>query len=189
MKKLMIITRSLFLNKKMIAELTASSQWNKWAMVMTIFLGIYYGITNIVINASLISSFETGILRNVLIPSMFILGGVMMIIITRLGFTLLLWAGAKGMGGPGLLGIIYRITGFAMFPFVLSIPILASMSQGNHINEISILIIILSFGWIYFYLVNAMKITQKFAQWKAYMAVLLVYLFFTSIYYIFLPTA
>lgn len=189
MESIQIILRSLFLDQKVISELSHSSQWNKWSNIITIIIGLYYGVFNIMGNLPFITSFESAYLRMIFIPSFFIIGGILMMLFTRFGFTLLLWAGAKGLGGPGLLGAIYRITGFAMIPLLLSIPPITALAQSGRYSFQLIIFIIISLLWIYLYLVKAIKTIQKFKNGKAYAAVFLAYLFITSVYYILVPIA
>lgn len=189
MKSIQIILRSLFLDQKVITELCHSSQWNKWSNIITIIVGLYYGIFNMMANLPFITSFESAFLRVIFVPVIFIIGGILMIFFTRFGFTLLLWAGAKALGGSGLLGAIYRITGFAMIPLLLSIPPFIALAQSGMYSLQLIIFISISLLWIYFYLVKAIKSIQQFKNVKAYSAVFLAYLFMTSVYYILVPLA
>ncbi|OIJ07669.1 hypothetical protein BKP35_18480 [Anaerobacillus arseniciselenatis] len=190
MGKVNLIFKAITLDKEAIQQLSdPNSNWRLISAFITFLLGIFYGFTSITINSELIASFETPLLRETVVPGLFLFFGIVMIFITKIGFSLLLWAGAKGFGGPGYLRILYRNTTIALIPSVMALPAFISLQVGAPLTFLMVLFLALSLTWMYLIFSKILEVTQQFIPWKAYVAILLVFIFFTSIYYIVTPPA
>ena len=188
MGKFNLIFKAITLDKEAIQQLSdPNSNWRLISAFITFLLGIFYGFTSITINSELIASFETPLLRETVVPGLFLFFGIVMIFITKIGFSLLLWAGAKGFGGPGYLRILYRNTTIALVPSVMALPAFISLQVGAPLTFLMVLFLALSLTWMYLIFSKILEVTQQFIPWKAYVAILLVFIFFTSIYYIVTP--
>lgn len=178
-----MIGRMITLQTPAFRAFVASPKAVLYTKLIIIGLGIAYGLMGIVANASFIASFESGLLRNVVVPLFFIVFGLLSVWLTKLGLTVLLWAGAKGLGGPGKIVELSRTTSIALIPGAMAIPTLTGMSGGW------MMIAALAIGviWMYFICVKIHEVTQGFVRWKAYSAVFAVFVFFASIFYIIMP--
>jgi hypothetical protein len=185
-----LIFKALTLDKEAIQQLSdPNSNWKLISAFITFLLGIFYGFTSITINNELIASFETPLLRETVVPGLFLFFGIVMIFITKIGFSLLLWAGARGFGGPGYLRILYRNTSIALIPSVMALPAFISWQVGAPLTFLMVLFLALSITWMYLIFAKILEVTQPLVPWKAYVAILLVFIFFTSVYYIVTPPA
>ncbi|WP_216829070.1 YIP1 family protein [Alkalihalobacterium elongatum] len=189
MTGLILYIRTILLKDEAISELTKSPKWNIWGHLVTILLGIIYGFISIQQNRDYISSFEAEFLRDIVVPGFFIIAGIIMVFLTRIALTLLLWAASRGFGGPGLLGQIFRLTAGALIPSILAMPGFIADSLDATVPFIAVVGVILGIAWMYFICVRIVLIIQKFVPWKAYTAVLVIFIFFISIYYIVTPPA
>jgi hypothetical protein len=176
--KMMTLDTSSF---QMFVNAPKSNFYNR-LIVLTV--GIAYGLMGIISNDSFVSSFESGLLRNGVVPLTFILFGLLSVWLTKLGLTLLLWAGARGFGGPGNIGQLNRTASIALIPGILAIPALTGLSSGWFI----IIPLIIGVIWMYVICVKIHEVTQGFARWKAYASVFAVFVFFASIFYMVMPT-
>ncbi len=183
-----LIFKALTLDKEAIRQLSdPNSNWKLISAFITFLLGIFYGFTSITINSELIASFETPVLRETVVPGLFLFFGIVMIFITKIGFSLLLWAGARGFGGPGYLGVLYRNTSIALIPSIMALPAFISLQVGAPLTFLMVLFLALSITWMYLIFVKILEVTQSLVAWKAYVAMVLVFIFFTSVYYIVTP--
>lgn len=190
MDKVMFILKGLILDKEAISKLSEEkTNWKLHSMFITVLLGLIYGYTSISINKEVIASFETPALRDTIVPGLFLLFGYLTILITKVGLCLLLWAGSRGFSGPGLLKILYRNTSFALIPSIIALPAFISLQVGTPLTTFMVLSMVIAVIWIYFICVKVVEVTQNFVPWRAYVAVLLAFIFFMSIYYIVLPPA
>ena len=187
MSSITLITRSLMLDKEAMNKFSQSQAKNKWSTLIIILLGIAYGGMTIWQNLEYVQSFESELLKNVLVPLIFIGIGLITVWLTRLAFSLLLWAAARGFGGAGVLKTISRATSIALIPALLAMPAFIATTGGNELTILHIMMAIFSLIWVYFICVKALEATQNFQTWKAYSAVLVIFIFFLSIYYIVLP--
>ncbi|MGO4887363.1 YIP1 family protein [Anaerobacillus sp. MEB173] len=187
MTSITTILRTLIFDKHSIKEIIESPKWNKWSHFITLLLGLFYGYLNILHNRELIMSFETDFLRNILVPGFFILGGLLMLYITRFGLTLLLWAGAKGAGGPGYMAILNRLTAFALIPLIIALPAFMNINAGDSISTLGILTLVIGLAWMYLFCVKVLEVSQKISTTKAYIAVVFVFIFFISVFYMVTP--
>ncbi|TDL31288.1 hypothetical protein E2R51_13005 [Jeotgalibacillus sp. S-D1] len=151
--------------------------------IVLLIVGIGYGAISIASNAAYILSFDSSLLRFLVVPALFIVFGLVTALITKVGLTLLLWAAARGFGGRGLLKQVGSAAPVSLIPGLLSVPYLAG--AGN----VSYLILSL-FGivWMYIISVKIVKTTQGFKQGRACIAVFFAFLFLASIYYLVVPT-
>lgn len=185
-----LIFRTLLLNKGAIVQLSAPEMnFRGYSSIITIILGLLYGFTAININSELIKTFETPVLREIYIPALFLVSGYFMMLLTKVGFTLLLWAGSRGLGGGGFLAILYQFTTIALIPSVIALPAFISLQAGTPLSMLMLVSIGLALIWIYLVCAKIVEVVQQFVPWKAYVTVLLVFIFFISIYYIILPPA
>ncbi|MCT8139578.1 YIP1 family protein [Anaerobacillus sp. CMMVII] len=188
MKEVILIFKALILDKEAIQQLSEpKSSWKLLSMCITVLLGLVYGYTAISINSETIASFETPILRQTIVPGLFLFFGILMILITKVGLSLLLWAGSKGLSGRGLLGVLYRNTTFALIPSVIALPAFISLQVGTPMTPLMFTTMIVAVLWIYLICSKVVEVTQQFVPWRAYVAVLLAFIFYISIYYIVLP--
>lgn len=153
--------------------------------LLLLLIGIGYGVLSIVSNISYISSFESVVLKNFFVPAIFLGFGIIMVFITKLGLTFLLWAGARGFGGPGILKELNRATPVALLPGLLGVPFLVGIGNG-HIGIF--LLLIVSVLWMYFISVRIIQTTQNLNGVKSYLSVLISFIFLASIYYLVVPT-
>lgn len=190
MGKVILILKALILDKEAIKQLSdPKNNWKLFSMCITVLLGLVYGYTSISINSETIASFETPLLRETVVPALFLFFGFLMILITKVGLSLLLWAGSKGLSGQGLLRVLYRNTTVALIPSVIALPAFISQQVGTSLTTLMILSMIVSIIWIYLICSKIVEVTQQFVPWRAFVAVLLAFVFFMSIYYIILPPA
>lgn len=185
-----LIFKAVLLDQQAIQHLTnPDNHWRLLSAFITFLLGIVYGFTSITINREIILSFETPLLRDAVVPAIFLFFGIFMIFVTKIGLALLLWAGSKGLKGQGHLAILYRNTSVALIPSVIALPAFISIQVGNPLSFVMIASVAIAIVWIYLICSKVVEETQQFVQWKAYAAVLLAFVFFVSIYYIILPPA
>ncbi|HBV87488.1 MAG TPA: hypothetical protein DEF42_12725 [Desulfosporosinus sp.] len=188
MKKITLVFRSLLLDKGAIAELSAPETNSRgYNSIISILLGLSYGFTALNLNSELIKTIETPILRDGLIPAVFFFSGYIMMLLTKVGLTLLLWAASRGLGGGGFLAILYQNTTIAVIPSVIALPAFISLQAGTPLSMLMLFSIGVALIWIYFICAKIIEVVQQFAPWKAYVAVLLVFIFYISIYYIISP--
>ncbi|TMW70197.1 hypothetical protein FGB90_18260 [Alteribacter natronophilus] len=147
-------------------------------------LGLAYGAAGIAANAGFIAGFEGDLLRNLIVPLIFLFFGLLSAWITKIGLTVLLWAGARGFGGPGRMAAVHRAASVALIPGILALPLLTGMA----VNALTIVTMLIGVAWMYLICVRIHETTQGFAGWKAYAAVLAAFVFFASIYYLVMPT-
>jgi len=188
MGKTILILKTLLLSKGAIAKLSGPETNSRgYNSIITILLGILYGFTALNINSELIKTIETPILRDVFIPVIFFFSGYIMMLLTKVGLTLLLWAASRGLGGGGFLAILYQNTTIALIPSVIALPAFISLQGGTPLSMLKLVSIGVALIWIYFVCAKIIEVVQQFVPWKAYVAVLLVFIFYISIYYIISP--
>ncbi|GAK02283.1 hypothetical protein JCM19037_508 [Geomicrobium sp. JCM 19037] len=59
-----------------------------------------------------------------IVPTLLVCLGILMVIVTKFGLTLILWAGARGFGGPGKMREVNRSMPVVLIPGVLGVPLL-----------------------------------------------------------------
>lgn len=188
MEKIILLMKALFIDRDAIKRLCdPNNKWKALGTFVTVLLGLIYGFTSIIIYQPLISSFDTPILRDTIIPALFLVFGIIMLFVTKVGFSLLLWAISKGLSGPGLLNIFYQNTTIALIPSVIALPAFISLQSGANLTTMMFLSIFISVIWIYLICSRIVEVTQKFVPWRAYVTVLIAFIFFISIYYITFP--
>lgn len=188
MNQLSSIFRAILLDKEATEKLASNESYNKWAFIFTFIVGACYGSVIYFRVPEEYITFDSSILQSV-VYLFLILSGTGMVYLTRLGLTLLLWAGGKAFGGKGFMGIINRLTAFALVPSIVGLPSVVALSTGEQLSLIMIILLLISLIWMYFVSVRFIQITQKINTWKAYGAVLIAFLFFSSVYYLTLPPA
>jgi hypothetical protein len=154
-----------------------------YSRLVILIVGLVYGAFAILANADYIISFESPILRRLVVPLFFLAFGLLTVVITKFGLTLLLWAGARGFGGPGRMKQLNLFASIAVAPGLLGVPFLVGSG-----GIILLAPLVLGVGWMYLICVKILEVTQEFQGVKAYVSVLAVFIFFASIYYIIMPT-
>ncbi|MEA3320904.1 MAG: YIP1 family protein [Bacillota bacterium] len=188
MNKLSSIFQAIFLDKEAAEKLASSEAYNKWAFIFTFVVGICYGSVIYLRVPEEYLTFDSSILQSA-VYLFLLLSGTGMVYLTRLGLTLLLWAGGKAFGGQGFMGIINRLTAFALVPSIVGLPSIVALSTGEELSIILTILLVVSLLWMYFVSVRFIQISQKLNSWRAYGAVLIAFLFFSSVYYLILPPA
>ncbi|WP_088007119.1 hypothetical protein [Indiicoccus explosivorum] len=153
--------------------------------LVLLLVGVGYGAISIASNADYISSFESALLRNALVPLIFLLFGVLTAWLTKLGFSLLLWAGAKSIGGKGLLRQISLAVPVVLIPGLLAVPFLTGSGFGSPVY-----LPLLAVGLLWMYLISArvVQAVEGFTGKKAYIAASLALIFLASVYYLVVPS-
>lgn len=149
-----------------------------------LFVGLVYGILSILGNYTYINSFETPILKTVFVPGVFLLFGIGTVFLTRVGLTLLLWAGAKGVGGAGRLGQIHAQTPVALVPGLLGAPFLIGIGSGN---ILFVIMLVVSIVWMYLISSKILKTTQGITNKRAYIGAFAAFFFLACVYYLIVP--
>lgn len=180
---LLLIGKMICLQSSSYREFLTEKKAPIYSRMIVIMAGVIYGIMGIYANAGFIASFESELLRNVAVPFIFILFGLFSVWLTRLGLAVLLWAGARGFGGPGNIGDLNRGAAVALIPGLLAIPGLTG-AGGGLLTWAGVIVALI---WMYFICVKIHETTQGFQGWKAYTSVFAVFVFFASIYYILVP--
>ena len=154
--------------------------------LLLLIVGLGYGASSIASNASYIASFDSGLLQNFIVPAIFILFGLLMAFITKIGLALLLWAGSKALGGKGLLRDINKAAPVALLPGLLGAPYLAGGGDGH-----PLVYVLLAIGvvWMYLICTKIIKTTQSFTNKRAYLSALAAFVFLASVYYLIIPSA
>lgn len=181
------LSRALLFDKEAMKLLANDAKTNRLGLLLILLLGIAYGLFSVQVNADYVGSFESDLLRNLVVPFIFIFFGFLTMILTRLALTLLLWAGARGFGGPGFMKSFYRLSSIILVPSVLAMPVLIGLQAGLEISLLTWLLLIPGFIWIYILGVKAMEATQSFIGIRAYGSVLVMLIFFTCIFYLTIP--
>lgn len=187
MNSLRTIKKSLFLDKEAMAQFSQSEKMGKWSTLLIGLLGAIYGGLSIYQNLETVQALESPLLRTVLMPLLLVGVGVITVWLTVFVFSLLLWAAARGFGGAGILRIIRRVTSIALLPAAFAMPAFITFTSGGTLTMLHIGLALVALIWIYLLCVKALEATQQFETKKAYIAVLIMFVFFTSIYYIILP--
>ncbi|OEH91909.1 hypothetical protein [Bacillus solimangrovi] len=187
MNKSQTILRTLFLHTPSIKAVALDEKFNVSANLINLLLGLIYGSISILYNFEYIASFKTPLLRILFVPLFFITFSIIMIYLTRVGYTLLLWAGSRALGGPGILRTLNRISGIILLPSILAFPGLVNLTINQSLLTWELLGIILSLIWIYFLSAKALMLSQQLTSLKAYIAIIMIFVFFSSVYYMILP--
>ncbi|WP_366921690.1 hypothetical protein MFMK1_002101 [Metallumcola ferriviriculae] len=158
------------------------------AEVAVTIAGIVYGVANYInnqIQAPL--NFESSWLATVFVPLLFIVGGVAMAFITRLGIVGVYWAMARMLGGPGRVGRLYHTTGTG---FLFFWPWGLLLLTGTLLPIVAYLLVAavvvcsaLGIG----YLTRELGQTQQFSTFRSIIAIILTVVFMVSVYYLILP--
>lgn len=154
--------------------------------LLLLIVGLGYGAISIASNASYIASFDAALLKNFIVPAIFILFGLLMAFITKIGLALLLWAGSRGLGGKGLLRDINRAAPVALLPGLLGAPYLVNAGDGHPMVYV---LLVIGVVWMYLVCAKIIKTTQNFTTVKAYLAALAAFVFLASVYYLIMPPA
>lgn len=180
-----MVRNMVALNETYFGAFLKSPNMNVYSSFILLLVGVGYGAISIMSNAAYIADFDSPVLQNVLVPLVFIVFGWLSAVVTKIGLSLLLWAGAKGFGGKANYKEISLIAPVALLPGLLGVPFLSGWGEG------SVWVwVLLAAGVLWMYMISAkiLKTTQQFSNKKAYAAAFLVFLFLFSVYYIVVPT-
>lgn len=189
MNRFTLLIKAILLDREAFRTLAESPKTNRIGMLLVVLLGAAYGLFSVQANNAYVSSFESPLLRDFVVPVIFIIFGIITIILTRFAFTLLLWAGARGFGGAGLLRVQYRLSIIILVPSFLAMPTLIGMQAGYPISAIHHALLAAGIAWMYVLGVRAMEATQSFRGFRSYGSVLAIFIFFACIYYLVIPPA
>lgn len=180
-----MVGKMIALDEPSFRSFLESPKTTKASNIMFLVAGAGYGAISIASNASYILSFDSALFKFFIVPLIFLVFGLLMAFVTKIGLALLLWAGAKGLGGKGLLRDINVSVPAALIPGLFAAPYLAGDGNGN-----ILVLLLLFFGvvWMYLVCVKIIQTTQNFTQKKAYLATFLAFLFLASVYYLIIPT-
>lgn len=187
MNSLQVIKKSLLLDKEAMIQFSESEKMGKWSMLLILALGVVYGGLSIYQNLEMMRALESPLLRTILMPLVLVGVGFITVWLTVFAFSLLLWAAARGFGGVGILRVLRRVTSIALLPAAFAMPAFIAFTSDGSLTPIKIVLAIIALGWIYLLCARALEATQQFTKRKAYVAVLIMLVFFTSIYYMILP--
>ncbi|ANU20304.1 hypothetical protein BBI15_08780 [Planococcus plakortidis] len=154
--------------------------------LLLLVVGLGYGAISIASQASYISSFDSALLQNFLVPAIFILFGILTAFITKVGMAALLWAGSKALGGTAKYRAVSLVTPVALLPGLLGAPYLAGLGGGSvWVN----LFLVAGIIWMYLVGVKIVQVVQGFSATKAYLSAGMAFLFLASIYYLVIPAS
>jgi hypothetical protein len=185
MKEVIEMVRNMVtLNETYFGAFLKSPNMKVFSNLIVLLVGVGYGMISIMSNAAYIANFDSPVLQNVLVPLIFIIFGLLSALITKIGLSLLLWAGAKGFGGKAKYKEISAVTPVALLPGLLGVPFLSGWGEGD-----AWVLVLLAAGVVWMYMISAkiLKTTQSFPNKKAYAVAFLVFLFLFSVYYIVVP--
>ncbi|AQQ52569.1 hypothetical protein [Planococcus lenghuensis] len=181
-----MVGRMVALDEQSFQAFLSASNTKRISRIILIAAGIGYGAISIMSNAAYVESFDSQLLQNVLVPFIFIVFGILTAWLTKVGFSLLLWASAKGLGGKGLLRQISLAVPVILIPGMLGVPFLSGTGLEN---PLYLVLLVISLVWMYLISVKIIMIVEKFDAKKAYIAVALAFIFMASIYYLVIPAA
>ncbi|HSI67379.1 MAG TPA: hypothetical protein VK947_08195 [Planococcus sp. (in: firmicutes)] len=179
-----MVSKMITLKEPSFRNFMASPKMSMISNILLLLVGVGYGAISIASNASYIMSFDSTLLQFLIVPLIFIFFGLLTAFITKIGLGLLLWAGAKGAGGKGLLRAILAAVPVAMIPGLLGVPYLTGVGNGS---VWSIILLFVGVVWMYFVSVKIIQVTQNFNSLKSYIAVFFSFLFLASVYYLTIP--
>lgn len=182
------VIQAMLLNKDAIKKIIGDDSFNKWSIILTTLIGVVYGFVAFLNIPGELVDFDSNVLRFVALIVV-ILVSILMVYVTKLGLAFLLWAGGRAFGGPGLFRILNRVTSIALFPIILGSPAIVAINFQTNISVIMSIVLTFSIFWMYLISVKSVELTQKIKTWKAYLAVIISFIFFISVYYIILPTS
>ncbi|MFC4736466.1 hypothetical protein ACFO4L_07690 [Bacillus daqingensis] len=179
----MTVARMLFMQQD--AYQTFLEKENSAVLVRLLILtvGLLYGTAGILANLSFIADFDAAFLQYGLAPLIFILFGLFTAWLSRIGLGLLLWAGARGFGGPGRVREVSRMSAVILVPGLLAVPLMTGLLAG----PAAAVLAAAGITWMTVAGIHVLMTTQQFSKGKAAAAAAAVVIFFSSIFYLFLP--
>ncbi|NJP37340.1 YIP1 family protein [Alkalicoccus luteus] len=151
--------------------------------LLVLTVGLLYGIAGILANLSFIADFDAAFLQYGLAPLIFIMFGLFTAWLSRLGLGLLLWAGARGFGGPGRVRDVSRMSSVMLVPGLLAVPLMTGLAGG----PAAAVLTAAGVAWMTLAGIHVLMTTQQFSTTKAAAAAVAVIIFFSSIFYLILP--
>lgn len=123
-------------------------------------------------------------------PLMFCMFGIFTMLGVLLGFTLIYWAAAKALSGPGGLWLIMDLIGLSAVPFWFLAPLLniaLNFTQEDSVPLYLLIPLVLIFGWSFKLVRHSMVVGQGLSEGKATLALGGMWIFSISAIYVFLP--
>ncbi|MBM7707468.1 hypothetical protein JOD03_002415 [Chryseomicrobium aureum] len=179
-----MILQLLTLRDSAFKNFSSSEKSHVQGGLVLLLTGLLYGSLLLIANRSYILSFETPALKWAIVPLIFMVSGLMMAWLTRIGLTLVVWAGARGFGGEGVMGRIRPFVSISLLPGLLAVPLLT----GWQMNALGIVLATIGVFWMLIFHWKTLQTTQQFSKVKAGIAAITVFVFFVSIYYLVVPT-
>lgn len=103
-----------------------------------------------------------------------VLAGLVITIMVHMGFVLVSWLAARGVGGPGLFGYLYKATSYLLPLLIGALPqaALIAARAGRDVSPpaiqpLTVPLAVLSGGMFLFGLYQIMRLTQGFAGGRA----------------------
>ncbi len=159
-----------------------------WPEIYTVLLGIGYGLGNLIVMREELPELQSFWMHYVVAPGLFLIGGIFMAYLSRIGITLVCWAMVKMLGGIGNIKGLSKIVGFS---YVLFLPAVFFMLTVTSVSQAMILSIgsIASVGLIMGLIFLSANIAhlQKFSMVKSVLSIFLTAVFIGSVYYLMLP--
>lgn len=155
----------------------------------TVLAGILYGAFIVLFKWDTISTIETDWVRNFGAPLLYVISGVAMAYFTRLGFTLIFWAAAKGMQGPGGIGEMFLLAGLVYLPILFATPAIPYLQTTNEPFTsvgpmLAIGLIVLAILGAVHIAVNFFQVRQELSKLKSTVSIVLAIVFFVSVFYL-----
>lgn len=169
--------KGILLNKSAFEEISGSQKYGKWALLIMIILGAFYGLSTVWYHQLPIS----------IVDILSVVVGIGMVFLTRVGLTMLMWAAGRGLGGPGLLGKQFRLSMFALTPTFLAMPAFIANGANEVISSINLVLALIGIAWMFILIRNAIEVSQNITTTRAYIGAIAIYIFFFSIYFIVTP--
>lgn len=174
-----MVLRMIALDRGAFEMYLQSDKRTYYSRIILILIGVAFGLIAILLNRSVITSFDSLLIGMAIVPTLLVCLGILMVIVTKFGLTLILWAGARGFGGPGKMREVNRSMPVVLIPGVLGVPLLI-----EYANSFLIVAFLVGMVWMYLMCVRVMEVTQQFQRTRAYLSVAMSFLFFVSIYYL-----
>ena len=161
-----------------------------FVIINLIILGLFFGLSEMAGVAEITPGLPLSGKFAVITPLIFAFTGTCSMIIAVAGITLVCWAAAKALGGPGGLGAILDLLGLSLLPFWFLAPLLNYTIRFHPelaINPVLAIAVLLLFGWSFVVLKSGFRKAQHLSPAKAVIAVTSVWIFSISAVYVFIP--
>ena len=159
-----------------------------WPEIFTVLLGISYGLGNLIVMREQLPELQSIWMHYVIAPGLFLIGGIFMAYLSRIGITLVCWAMVKMLGGPGNMKGLSKIVGFSyvfFLPAVFFLLTATGVSQAIMLSIGSIASVGILMGLIF--LSTNITHLQKISIVRSALSIFLTVVFIGSVYYLMLP--